>query len=126
MVRRVVCVYFASLLFWGAFAFLLAHEISGGAPVGPLFLSAFAAGGAAVTVLFWAVLVERFLIPVWQGMQDAERKYRLRRRLCLTCGYDLRASGDCCPECGTPRPGVRPAPQPTDSTSTSDNPRIVN
>lgn len=30
------------------------------------------------------------------------RAKRLRDGLCLECGYDLRASGAACPECGTP------------------------
>jgi hypothetical protein len=44
------------------------------------------------------------LPPIWLAVGRFRRRNQRRRRLelgcCSRCGYDLRASPDCCPECG--------------------------
>ncbi len=52
----------------------------------------------------WALMLA-LSIP-WLTMMFRARRRRRRadRGLCPACGYDLRASPDCCPECGTAAP----------------------
>ncbi len=56
-----------------------------------------------VAIPFWMLLVASGGLPlaclVWRRRS---RLMALRREagLCVTCGYDLRASGERCPECG--------------------------
>lgn len=54
------------------------------------------------------LLVPVFLIPPLTWVRAFVQRHRLHRRLarglCATCGYDLRASHERCPECGAPIP----------------------
>lgn len=58
---------------------------------------------------YWALLAAisiPALLPALMILQFLRRRQRIREGCCLNCGYDLRATPDCCPECGTvPSPG---------------------
>jgi hypothetical protein len=47
---------------------------------------------------------------VWRAARAARRHSRRRKGLCLRCGYDLRASGTGCPECGAEAHGAGCSP----------------
>jgi len=49
-------------------------------------------------ILQFAALLLVGILFLLVGFDKARQN---KRRLCLTCGYDLRASTDRCPECGT-------------------------
>jgi hypothetical protein len=55
--------------------------------------------GLPIWFLAWA-----FAMPPAIALQrHRKRQRRIRNGLCLACGYDLRASGERCPECGASR-----------------------
>src|SRR5689334_263711 len=49
--------------------------------------------------------------PGWVLITRKLRRDRERRGLCASCGYDLRASTNCCPECGAPITAMTPIAQ---------------
>ncbi len=54
-----------------------------------------------ISVPFWFLVCVFSVLPVIQLRRSLLRRHQLRDRLCSNCGYDLRATPDRCPECGT-------------------------
>jgi hypothetical protein len=48
----------------------------------------------------WAAAAAAMLLPATWVARQINRRRRVRRGHCPTCGYDLRASPERCPECG--------------------------
>ena len=57
-----------------------------------------------VTIPCWFVLGAMLAAPLAFTLSAIRRRRRVREGLCLVCGYDLRASPERCPECGTANP----------------------
>ena len=53
---------------------------------------------------FYAIVFVTSLLPLLRAKRVVERTVRKRRGLCAVCGYDLCASPQRCPECGTAHP----------------------
>jgi hypothetical protein len=87
-----------SLVSWSRLGF----GVESGRPRAP------SAGNLVICVPYWFVI----LIPPGLLALRIRRARRLgsaaSRGLCARCGYDLRASGSVCPECGKAQPDAAP------------------
>jgi hypothetical protein len=54
----------------------------------------------AVDVPYWSLVLIAGVMPSWWVIRRRRQWMLERRHLCATCGYDLRATPDRCPECG--------------------------
>lgn len=60
------------------------------------------AAGSQLSVPYSLLAIVLAVLPLTSAAHGMRRHQRLRTNRCVTCGYDLRASEDRCPECGTP------------------------
>lgn len=50
---------------------------------------------------YWLIAIIAAIVPIWCLRQLLRARWRKTRGLCLFCGYDMRATPEQCPECGT-------------------------
>ena len=50
----------------------------------------------------WLIALVTAILPAWAALRYFRRRRVRKIGLCTKCGYDLRATPDRCPECGTP------------------------
>jgi hypothetical protein len=53
-----------------------------------------------LTLPHWFLILLLSIPGITHTATQIKRRFRLRRNLCPTCGYDLRKNKDICPECG--------------------------
>jgi len=73
----------------------------GNSSVGEFPLPARGDVGVSYIVIFAVLFLPGLFLAANRWRRDARKRKSLSNRICVKCGYDLRASGDRCPECGT-------------------------
>jgi hypothetical protein len=73
-----------------------------------------------VMITYWLLLLLALPLPAVAIVRHRRRGRREKAGLCPTCGYDLRATPDRCPECGAlPREAARNPPMQRTATARS-------
>lgn len=93
---------------WGSLSLMWGYYGSGRADTADARLE-IAGQYKIVGAQWWLLTVMTALLPAaWlaRRLRETSRSRRVRRGLCPSCGYDLRATPDRCPECGAVRAGV--------------------
>jgi hypothetical protein len=57
--------------------------------------------GWAISIPLWFLILCWLILPSFFLNNRCRQRRRQRTGLCTSCGYDLRATPDRCPECGT-------------------------
>ena len=50
---------------------------------------------------YWLLILPLVPLPLLWGQRGLRMRTRRKLGLCRKCGYDLRATAECCPECGS-------------------------
>jgi hypothetical protein len=71
------------------------------------FVPAYVYSETLFVLPLWVAAVLTGTLPAIAGVECWKRRKRISGGLCRNCGYDLRATPDGCPECGTIPPAKK-------------------